>query len=137
MPKESPPDQPAIVLNEIQYYLTQKRGTEAPYSGKLLHNKREGVYHCLCCDQPLFYSESKYDSGCGWPSFYQPLSDNAIRYLFDNSFNIQRIEIRCGHCDAHLGHVFSDGPQPTGERFCVNSASLSFTDNENGDKTAG
>ncbi len=83
MPK-NPPDQSAIVLNEIQYYLTQKRGTEAPYSGKLLHNKREGVYHCLCCDQPLLYSESKYDSGCVWPSFYQPLSDNKILYLVDN-----------------------------------------------------
>jgi peptide-methionine (R)-S-oxide reductase len=137
MAKETTPDHPATELNEIQRYVTQERGTEAPYSGKLLHNKREGVYHCLCCNQPLFYSDSKYDSGCGWPSFYQPVSDDAIRYLDDNSHNMHRVEIRCGHCDAHLGHVFPDGPQPTGERFCVNSASLSFTDGENGEKTAG
>ncbi|BFO10375.1 peptide-methionine (R)-S-oxide reductase MsrB [Serratia rubidaea] len=117
--------------------MTQERGTEAPYSGKLLQNKRDGLYHCLCCNAPLFYSESKYDSGCGWPSFYESVSDDAIRYLDDNSHNMQRVEIRCGNCDAHLGHVFPDGPQPTGERYCVNSASLSFTDAANGEKTAG
>ncbi|AHG18299.1 methionine sulfoxide reductase B [Chania multitudinisentens RB-25] len=137
MSKETPVNQQTVQLNEIQRYVTQERGTEAPYSGKLLHNKREGIYHCLCCNAPLFYSESKYDSGCGWPSFYQPVSSDAIRYLDDNSHNMQRIEIRCGKCDAHLGHVFPDGPQPTGERYCVNSASLSFTDSENGEKTAG
>ncbi|KFK94453.1 MULTISPECIES: peptide-methionine (R)-S-oxide reductase MsrB [unclassified Serratia (in: enterobacteria)] len=137
MAKETTSNQPATELNEIQRYVTQERGTEAPYSGKLLHNKREGVYHCLCCNAPLFYSDSKYDSGCGWPSFYQPVTDDAILYLDDNSHNMQRVEIRCGHCDAHLGHVFPDGPQPTGERYCVNSASLSFTDGESGEKTAG
>lgn len=137
MAKETMPHQPATELNEIQRYVTQERGTEAPYSGKLLHNKRDGVYHCLCCNAPLFYSDSKYDSGCGWPSFYQPVSDDAILYLDDNSHNMHRVEIRCGRCDAHLGHVFPDGPQPTGERYCVNSASLSFIDGENGEKTAG
>ncbi|MDU7768888.1 MAG: peptide-methionine (R)-S-oxide reductase MsrB [Serratia marcescens] len=137
MAKETTPGHPVTELNEIQRYVTQQRGTEAPFSGKLLHNKREGVYHCLCCNQPLFYSETKYDSGCGWPSFYEPVSADAIRYLDDNSHNMHRVEIRCGHCDAHLGHVFPDGPQPTGDRYCVNSTSLSFTDGENGDQTAG
>ena len=137
MSKENAPHTPVTELNEIQRYVTQERGTEAPYSGKLLQNKRDGLYHCLCCNAPLFYSESKYDSGCGWPSFYEPVSDDAIRYLDDNSHNMQRVEIRCGNCDAHLGHVFPDGPQPTGGRYCVNSASLSFTDAANGEKTAG
>jgi len=103
----------------------------------LLHNKREGVYHCLVCDAALFHSQTKYDSGCGWPSFFEPVSENAIRYLNDYSHGMQRTEIRCGKCDAHLGHVFPDGPKPTGERYCVNSASLSFTDEENGAQTKG
>ncbi|MGL5387811.1 MAG: peptide-methionine (R)-S-oxide reductase MsrB [Serratia sp. (in: enterobacteria)] len=137
MAKEITPNSPRTELNEIQRYVTQERGTEAPYTGKLLHNQREGVYHCLCCNSPLFFSASKFDSGCGWPSFYQPVSDDAIRYLDDNSHNMHRVEIRCGRCDAHLGHVFPDGPQPTGERYCVNSASLNFTDDENGEQTAG
>ncbi|CCG87428.1 peptide-methionine (R)-S-oxide reductase MsrB [Erwinia piriflorinigrans] len=123
-------------LTEMQRYVTQEHGTEPPYSGKLLHNKNDGIYHCLICRVPLFLSESKYDSGCGWPSFYQPFSPEAIRYIEDDSHGMQRIEIRCGSCDAHLGHVFPDGPQPTGERFCVNSASLSFTD-DNGNNTLG
>lgn len=124
------------ILTEMQRYVTQEHGTEPPYSGKLLHNKNDGIYHCLICRAPLFLSESKYDSGCGWPSFYQPFSPEAIRYIEDDSHGMQRIEIRCGSCDAHLGHVFPDGPQPTGERFCVNSASLSFTD-DNGNNTLG
>lgn len=137
MAKETPKHQSVTELNEIQRYVTQDRGTEAPYSGKLLHNTRSGIYHCLCCNAPLFYSDSKYDSGCGWPSFYQPVADNAIRYIDDYSHNMHRVEIRCGQCDAHLGHVFPDGPQPTGERYCVNSASLRFTDGESGEKIAG
>ncbi|ATA17890.1 peptide-methionine (R)-S-oxide reductase [Gibbsiella quercinecans] len=137
MAKETPKHQSVTELNEIQRYVTQDRGTEAPYSGKLLHNSRSGIYHCLCCNAPLFYSDSKYDSGCGWPSFYQPVADNAIRYIDDYSHNMHRVEIRCGQCDAHLGHVFPDGPQPTGERYCVNSASLRFTDGESGEKIAG
>ncbi len=124
-------------LTDIQKYVTQERGTERPYSGKLLHNKRDGIYHCLVCNAPLFYSDTKYDSGCGWPSFYQPVSHDAINYLTDNSHGMERVEIRCANCDAHLGHVFPDGPEPTGDRYCVNSASMSFIDGENGDKTAG
>ena len=124
------PLNPETDLNEMQRYVTQQRGTEPPYSGKLLHNKDEGIYHCLVCNSPLFLSETKYDSGCGWPSFYQPYHDDSVRYIEDDSHGMQRIEIRCGKCDAHLGHVFPDGPQPSGERYCVNSASLSFTDDD-------
>lgn len=121
---------PETELTEMQRYVTQQRGTEPPFSGKLLHNKDDGIYHCLVCNTPLFLSASKFDSGCGWPSFYQPCNDDAVRYLEDDSHGMQRIEIRCGSCDAHLGHVFPDGPQPTGERYCVNSASLSFTSDD-------
>lgn len=124
------PLNPETDLNEMQRYVTQQRGTEPPYTGKLLHNKDEGIYHCLVCNSQLFLSETKYDSGCGWPSFYQPYHDDSIRYIEDDSHGMQRIEIRCGKCDAHLGHVFPDGPQPSGERYCVNSASLSFTDDD-------
>lgn len=119
----------------MQFYVTQNHGTEPPFTGRLLHNKRDGVYHCLICDAPLFHSQTKYDSGCGWPSFYEPVSEESIRYIKDLSHGMQRIEIRCGNCDAHLGHVFPDGPQPTGERYCVNSASLRFTDGENGEES--
>lgn len=124
-------------LTDMQRHVTQERGTEPPYSGKLLENKRTGQYHCLCCNVPLFFSETKYDSGCGWPSFYEPVNDSAIRYLDDNSHGMHRVEIRCGNCDAHLGHVFPDGPQPGGARFCVNSASLRFKDKENGEEIFG
>ncbi|WP_027712146.1 peptide-methionine (R)-S-oxide reductase MsrB [Dickeya chrysanthemi] len=125
-------------LTDLQRHVTQQRGTESPYTGKLLHNKRTGVYHCLCCHQPLFYSDHKYDSGCGWPSFDRPVSAKAICYLDDYSHHMHRIEIRCGQCDSHLGHVFPDGPQETtGERYCVNSVSLSFIDAEDGQQTDG
>lgn len=87
----------------MQHYVTQQRGTEPPFSGKLLHNRETGIYHCLCCSAPLFYSETKFDAGCGWPSFYQPVSDDAILYLDDFSHNMKRTEIRCHQCGAHLG----------------------------------
>ncbi|RLM26855.1 peptide-methionine (R)-S-oxide reductase [Brenneria alni] len=133
--RQAPSD--AAELTEMQRYVTQQQGTEPAYSGKLLHNKRTGIYHCLCCQKPLFYSDNKYDSGCGWPSFDQPVSPEAIRYLEDNAHNMRRIEIRCGNCDAHLGHVFPDGPETTGERYCVNSASLSFIDEVDGQRIDG
>ncbi|MGY2572836.1 peptide-methionine (R)-S-oxide reductase MsrB [Vibrio sp. C8] len=113
-------------LSEEEYYVCRQRGTEAPFSGKLLHNKLTGDYHCTCCDALLFSSENKYDSGCGWPSFDAPINDQAIRYIEDLSHGMIRTEIRCAACDSHLGHVFPDGPQTTGERFCVNSVSLIF-----------
>ncbi|PSW03596.1 peptide-methionine (R)-S-oxide reductase [Photobacterium lipolyticum] len=113
-------------LTEEQYKICRERGTEAPFSGTLLHNRETGIYRCTCCDQPLFRSDNKYDSGCGWPSFDAPVNGKAIRYIEDNSYGMHRIEIRCANCDSHLGHVFPDGPKTTGERYCINSVSLIF-----------
>lgn len=127
MAQEKSTTQSGLPLTEMQHYVTQQRGTEPAFSGKLLHNEQSGDYHCLICHAPLFLSESKYNSGCGWPSFFQPVSRDAIRYLTDRSHGMERTEIRCAQCDSHLGHVFPDGPQPEGERYCVNSVSLSFT----------
>lgn len=117
-------------LTEEQYRVCREQGTEMPYSGTLLHNKETGIYHCTCCQAPLFVSENKYDSGCGWPSFDAPISAEAIRYIDDFSHGMVRTEIRCAACDSHLGHVFPDGPQTTGERYCVNSVSLVFNKND-------
>lgn len=113
-------------LSEEEYRVCREQGTEAPFTGKLLHNKETGVYSCTCCQAPLFQSDNKYDSGCGWPSFDAPINGQAIRYLKDLSHGMVRTEIRCAACDSHLGHVFPDGPKTTGERFCVNSVSLIF-----------
>jgi peptide-methionine (R)-S-oxide reductase len=120
-------------LNDEQYRVCRQQGTEAPFSGTLLHNRDTGLYHCTCCEAPLFNSESKYDSGCGWPSFDAPVDDEAIRFLEDISHGMQRIEIRCKACDSHLGHVFEDGPKTTGQRYCVNSVSLIFNKSESSD----
>ncbi|MBC5832384.1 peptide-methionine (R)-S-oxide reductase MsrB [Vibrio metschnikovii] len=114
-------------LSEEAYYVCRQQGTEAPFSGQLLHNKQTGIYHCTCCEAPLFSSQNKYDSGCGWPSFDAPLTTESIRYLEDRSHGMTRTEIRCAQCDSHLGHIFPDGPPTTGDRFCVNSVSLNFT----------
>ncbi|ELR63691.1 Peptide methionine sulfoxide reductase MsrB [Photobacterium marinum] len=117
-------------LTTEQYHVCRERGTEPPFSGTLLHNRESGVYHCTCCNNALFKSDNKYDSGCGWPSFDAPISPETIRYLEDHSHGMSRIEIRCANCDSHLGHVFPDGPQTTGERYCVNSVSLIFSSEE-------
>ncbi|MGD8172320.1 peptide-methionine (R)-S-oxide reductase MsrB [Vibrio sp. TRT 21S02] len=113
-------------LTDEEFRVCREQGTEAPFSGKLLHNKETGIYTCTCCSAPLFQSDNKYDSGCGWPSFDAPVNETCIKYLDDLSHGMKRIEIRCAACDSHLGHVFPDGPKTTGERFCVNSVSLIF-----------
>jgi peptide-methionine (R)-S-oxide reductase len=117
-------------LTDDAFHVCRERGTEAPFSGKLLHNKQTGIYYCTCCQSPLFTSEQKYDSGCGWPSFDAPINNEAVRYLVDRSHGMVRSEIRCATCDSHLGHVFDDGPKTTGERYCVNSVSLIFNKTE-------
>ena len=113
-------------LTEEEYKVTRQCGTEPPFSGKYYNHKEDGVYRCVCCDATLFSSSTKYDSGSGWPSFYDAVNKDAIKEIEDNSLGMKRVEIKCAKCDAHLGHVFPDGPNPTGMRYCVNSLSLDF-----------
>ena len=112
------------LLTEEQFEICRKKGTELPFSGKYLDTKTKGTYRCLCCGKALFLSEAKFDSGCGWPSFYESLGDESIRKQEDLSLSRQRTEVLCRHCDSHLGHVFEDGPEPTGLRYCINSVSI-------------
>jgi len=116
------------LLTEDQYRITRRAGTEQAFCGTLLDNKREGVYACVCCKLPLFSSSAKFHSGTGWPSFFQPIAKGNVAEKVDRSHGMVRTEINCARCDAHLGHVFDDGPRPTGLRFCLNSESLTFTD---------
>ena len=116
-------------LSQEQFEVTQNCGTEPPFSGELLYEKREGIYNCVVCDFSLFESDTKFESGTGWPSFYDALDDTIITKE-DLSYGMKRVEISCRNCNAHLGHVFPDGPRPTGLRYCVNSLSLSFNENE-------
>lgn len=113
-------------LSPEQYAICRCSATEPAFSGRYWDHHGDGVYHCVCCAQPLFASTSKYDSGSGWPSFSAPLSAQAITQHRDMTHGMERIEVRCAQCDAHLGHVFADGPAPTGLRYCVNSAALDF-----------
>ncbi len=114
------------ILSPDQFRITRDRGTEPPFCGTLLDNHRDGRYHCVCCGLPLFDAAAKFDSGTGWPSFFQPVADENILRIADRSHGMHRVEARCVRCDAHLGHVFPDGPPPTGERHCLNSEALVF-----------
>ena len=117
------------ILSNEEYLVTQNKGTEPPFSGKYLNNKKSGVYSCICCNTELFSSEHKYESHSGWPSFFDIINLENLKLIEDKSHGMSRIEVTCNKCGAHLGHVFDDGPKPTNKRYCINSVSLKF-DNE-------
>lgn len=118
------------ILSNEEFTVTQNKGTEPPFSGKYLNNKKSGVYSCICCNSDLFSSEHKYDSHSGWPSFFDIIDSKNLKLIEDKSHGISRIEVTCNKCGAHLGHVFDDGPKPTNKRYCINSVSLRFNNEE-------
>lgn len=120
------PDEWKKVLTPEQYYIARQKGTERPYTSIWEKHTDKGTYYCAACGNPLFQSDTKFESGCGWPSFYAPISKTSIIYLPDNSHGMSRTEVQCGRCKAHLGHVFEDGPPPTGLRYCINGVILDF-----------
>jgi len=121
------PDEWQSILTTEQYQVCRLGGTERPFSGQYHDSKEKGRYRCVCCDAELFDSSAQFDSGCGWPSYFQPVEAAALLHLEDHGHGMQRTEVRCAGCNAHLGHVFPDGPKPTGLRYCINSVCLKFT----------
>ena len=114
------------ILTPEQYHITREKGTERPFSGKYYLLDENGIYNCISCGNPLFRSENKFDAGCGWPSYTEPVSESSVIYEEDRNHGMIRTEVRCAKCDAHLGHVFDDGPEPMGQRYCINSVAIDF-----------